>query len=270
LPKLFKQHYLAGKLCPTPLSRNRTRDEYTDSVLPHIALNINRWGGEIRRRYLKHPVLGRYLLDERARPPQWTAGLGVKAAPPLSAQQAELVRKHVPPAKSIAKQFARSDAELRADLETHGIETLIGLVQRYDAARGFTFGALAKPWLRGAMRERFLQRVHEIAVGDPEKVDAAALQRTRKLRSKPKEDGPASDRHLDKPFDRIARLDPQPMPWSGTDQRLDELFARDSAAAKSDLRLRRAASQRQEEHKHTHSSILGEWRQYQVPHTNAD
>jgi hypothetical protein len=97
------------------------------------------------------------------------------------------------------------------------------------------------------MRERFLERFHEIAVGDPEKVYAAALQRTRKLPSKPNEDGPRSNRHLDKLFDRIARPDPQPMPRSGTDQRLDELFARDSAAAKSDLRLRRAASQRQEE-----------------------
>jgi DNA-directed RNA polymerase sigma subunit (sigma70/sigma32) len=213
-------------------------DEYIDSVLPHIALNINRWGGEIRRRYLKHPVIGPYLLD---------ASLAGKDDASLSAEQAELVRKYVPLVKSIAKQYARSNAELRADLETHGMETLTGLVRRYDAARGFTFGALAKPWLLGAMRERFLERVHEIAVGDPEKVYAAALQRTRKLPSKPNEDGPRSDRHLDKLFDRIARPDPQPMPRSGTDQRLDELFARDSAAAKSDLRLRRAASQRQEE-----------------------
>jgi RNA polymerase sigma factor (sigma-70 family) len=138
-------------------------DEYIDSVLPHVVLNINRWGGEIRRRYLKHPVLGRYLLDERAQLPQGTVGLAGKDDS-LSAEQAKLVSDHVPLVKSIAQQFAGKRDWLRDDLETHGLEKLVSLVRDYDPTRGVTFGAFAKRHLMGAMRDYVRDRPRAIAV----------------------------------------------------------------------------------------------------------
>ena len=201
-----------------------------DMILRDTALDLEcgRWGAAVRDRYRNHPQLGEYTT----RAVEYLVAVAAKRkAPPhgvsLSEVQAKLVRDHLPLVRSLAWQFAPSNALLREDLETHGVEKLTGLVRRYDVARGATFGAFAKPWLLGAMRERFGERVREIGVDDPEKIDAAIAVRTRKLPPKPKED--------------------RPMQRSRTDERLDGLFTHDSAAAKGDLQLRGEANQRREE-----------------------
>jgi hypothetical protein len=134
-------------------------------------MKINWWGGAIRQHYINHPVLGRYLLDERARPPQWTAGLAGKDDASLSAEQAKLVSDHVPLVKSIAKQFAGNRDWLRDELETHGLEKLVCLLRDYDSTRGVAFGAFAKKHLKGAMRDYVLNRLPAIAV-DPVKINS--------------------------------------------------------------------------------------------------
>jgi len=189
------------------------RGQVADRELFDLALDLEcgRWGSAVRDRYRNHPQLSEYTTRAAE---HFVALAANGKAPPhgvsLSEAQTKLVSDHLPLVTSLAWQFAPSNALLREDLETHGVERLTGLVRLYDAARG-------------AMRERFGERVREIGVDDPEKIDAAMAVRTRKLPAKPKED--------------------RPMQRSRT----DELFTHDSAAAKGDLQLRGEANRRREE-----------------------
>jgi RNA polymerase sigma factor (sigma-70 family) len=185
-----------------------------DTILRHTALDLEcgRWGTAVRDRYRNHPQLGEYTT----RAAEFiVAQAAERKAPPhgvsLSETQAKLVSDHLPLVRKLARQFARSDA-LFDGLEAHGVEALTGLVRRYDAARGATFGAFAKPHLLGAMRDYIHHRPREIAVHDPEKIDAAIVVRTQKLPPKPKEDS------------------------SRTEDRVDEQFAHDSAGGAAERR----------------------------------
>jgi Sigma-70 region 2 len=178
-------------------------EKHTDAILANLAFNLNWCGGAIRQRYVNHPILGRYLLDERAQPPQGTVGLAGKDDASLSAQQTKLVSDHVPLFKSIARQFAGKRDWLRDDLETHGMEKLVSLVRDYDSTRGVTFGAFAKRRLMGAMRDYLKNHPRTISI-EPEQIDIALRDKTRKL-PKQKSDG-VQTKH-----------------WSMGDKRLDKL-----------------------------------------------
>jgi RNA polymerase sigma-B factor len=178
------------------------RGEVAGKILSDTALDLEcgRWGTAARDRYRNHPQLGEYTT----RAAEFIVAHAAKRkAPPhglsLSEAQAKLVSDHLPLVRKLARQFARSDA-LFDGLEAHGVETLTGLVRRYDAARGATFGAFAKPHLLGAMRDYIRHRPCEIAVDDPEKIDAAIAFSTRKLTPKPKKDGSRIEDRIDEPF----------------------------------------------------------------------
>jgi RNA polymerase sigma factor (sigma-70 family) len=180
------------------------RESYKESVLVDLAIKINgwvrnyKWGAEVRERYLMHPDLGSYIGKPREAPVEYE-GL-------LSPDRAKLVCNYLPLVDSLARQYAGFDA-LADDLEALGLERLVELARRYDAARGVTLGAFAKPHLRGAMRDRVRARIsHEISV-DPAKLDQLMADKSRKLPPKSKDDLPPSGSYSDKFFERGGRLD---------------------------------------------------------------
>lgn len=144
--------------------RGQRDQNYIALYLDDLALCIeeSEWRDELKRRYLDHPQLGEHLTAR-------ASGVGHNAGPPiadpLTEAEWELVKKHSPLSdkpnvvgpnvvSSLAREYSHGNPILRDELEAFGIELLTVLVRRWDRSRGVTFGAFAKRFLRGAMRDR--------------------------------------------------------------------------------------------------------------------
>jgi RNA polymerase sigma factor (sigma-70 family) len=145
---------------------------YIDHYLDSIAQRINAdaatedWGSNVRQKYLAHPQLRRHLTaaENQATVRGNTivigkaSGIGHNNGPalepdPLTNTERDLVLKHRPLVLSLAKRYSPGNGILQDELHSYGLEVLADLVRDYDRNSGVTFGAFAKPFLRGALRD---------------------------------------------------------------------------------------------------------------------
>lgn len=183
-------------------------DNHIQLVLNDIIERINYaahrggYSDELRERFRGHPQLSQsQILDLGKRPTSIGHNLGPALDDPLTSEQKILVVNHLRLAKSLANKMPVSSV-MRDELVTFGLGVLSDLVREWDSNRGVTFGAFAKPWLRGAMRDHCKHQVRTVGGFTPDAVDAITHKTGRK--------GPKGSRDNAKPQ------------WSSADIRVDE------------------------------------------------
>jgi hypothetical protein len=164
------------------------------------------FGDQIREHFrdyqlIKGLAVEAQLKDLLGRPPIGHNGPPKEIDDPPTEEQHTLVLNHIRLVKSMAKKCYVSSV-MRDELVTFGIEMLGDLVREWDRDRNVTFGAFAKPWLRGAMRDHVRHQIRTVGGMSPDAVDAAIRKSGRK--------GPKRSR------DKTASQ------WSAADMRLDE------------------------------------------------
>jgi RNA polymerase sigma factor (sigma-70 family) len=134
----------------------------SDAILEDIAAEVvcwselfPSWGRAISDEYRQHAQLGPYIraIEDVPLPD----GDNVRPPPEL----AEMIWKHLPLVRSLARQRARkvsnvagwttTDDALLSDLEEVGVQALEEVAPRFDPTRGVPFGAFAKMRVAGAM-----------------------------------------------------------------------------------------------------------------------
>jgi RNA polymerase sigma-B factor len=87
----------------------------------------------------------------------------------------ELIERHLPLVRTVARRFARDDEPLE-DLVQIGAVGLIKAVDRYDAGRGVDLGAYAAPSIAGEIRHHLRDRSAPVRV--PRRLQAAGVRVT--------------------------------------------------------------------------------------------
>ena len=158
------------------------------------------WSDKIRDHFRGHPLLSQSQILGLGQRPGIGHNQGPELDDPLTPDQKLLVVNHLPLVKSLAKKMPVSSV-MRDELVTFGLGVLSDLVREWNP-KGATFGAFAKKWLRGAMRDHCKYRVRTVGGLTPDAIEAITHKTGRKQ--------PKRSRDGDKPQ------------WSAADIRVDE------------------------------------------------
>ena len=123
------------------------------------------WGDDFLKEYLGHKVLGPLLRELMADDDD-----EYEDAPPLSSAQKKLVIKYDPLLQSAARKRAKGDDALLAHLLQVGGRVFDEGIQKFDAARGVTFGAFIGKRLDGAMKDAVRALRPEVRMGSEDEI----------------------------------------------------------------------------------------------------